>query len=99
MSIGTIHLKTTSFQQGVMGTCKPDIDFERYDLILGKQFLTHGFSEIAYEYYQKCTAGEYLLEVRISLNATTEAPNITYHALVPKIGHGEAVRREVLLQN
>ena len=90
---------TTAFQQWVSGNCLAPIDFGKYDLIIGKQFLTNGVSDIAYQYFRRCTPDIYLLEVRIALNATTEAPNVTYHTLIPKLAEQERVKVEVIIQN
>jgi hypothetical protein len=83
------------FQNYVTGTCIPDIDFNAYDLIIGKQALTSGNSLISYELTEDCKTSDMLLKVIFSQNETAEAPNLTYHALVSKLGNDQIVNVEV----
>lgn len=74
------------FDQLVSGECHPQINFFLYDLVIGKQGLTSGISSIEYELYESCEYGDVVLEVTFNQNATLIAPNLTYHALIPKLG-------------
>ncbi|MGV6945471.1 hypothetical protein [Sphingobacterium kyonggiense] len=78
------------FDELVTGSCVDKLDFEKYDLIIGKKQLSSGVERIDYDYSRDCM-GKYELKVKIKMNLTSEAPNITFHALVPKLGAGETV--------
>ena len=71
------------FDNLVTGTCMPQIDFDMYDLLIGKQALTNGLDQIIYA--ATACDGTVYLEVRFRLNATDIAPNVTYHSLLEKI--------------
>ena len=75
-------------------SCRPEIDFGTYDLVIGKKALSSGNSYIGYDLGYTCTRGELLLKVTFYQNLTTVAPNITYHALIPKLQDGERVKVE-----
>lgn len=79
------------------GDCSPQIDFETYDLIIGKQGLTNGFESIVYTATQDCNTNAVNLNVNITLDATTIAPNITYHRLVPKLTNPQATTVDVII--
>lgn len=73
------------FESLVTGTCIPDIDFLKYDLVVGKQGLTSGNVRIEYELTQDCEKSNLQLKVTFFQNITTEAPNLTYHAVIDKL--------------
>lgn len=82
----TVISSQSSFESLISGDCTPEnIDFSTYDLIVGKQGLTSGNTSIEYEMMKDCDPIKYSLKVIFNQNATTEAPNLTYHALVPKL--------------
>jgi hypothetical protein len=75
----------------VTGFCQPEIDFENYDLIIGRQQLTKGLEDISYTYVRACPTLRYELRVKFTLDDQTVSPTVTYHVLVPKIMENEAV--------
>lgn len=75
-------------------TCRPQIDFEMYDLIIGKKQLTSGNDSIQYEYIDNCITKK--LKVIFLQNETLIAANITYHALIPKLSVQESVEVELI---
>ena len=75
--------------------CSPEIDFIKYDLVIGKKGLPSGNTSIDYELGYTCNRGELLLQVTFNQNGYLEAPNITYHALIPKLSEGEYVSVEL----
>lgn len=88
----------TVFDNLVTGDCMPEIDFEAYDLLIGKKGLTNGFDSINYDGLLKnCDNGQLSLTVTFVLNDTDEAPNATYHALVPKLGVNEIVNVTIVV--
>ena len=86
----------SSFDSLVSGTCKPQIDFTKYDLVIGKKRLISGNQAITYELVRDCKTNRFMLTVTFIQNEATVAPNITYHALVPKLKSNETI--EVVLQ-
>ena len=94
----TIIRSQAVFDNLVTGDCMPQIDFDAYDLIIGKKGLTNGFQLIDYDGLVKnCDNGQLYLTVTFVLNATAEAPNATYHALVPKLEANEGVNVTVIV--
>jgi hypothetical protein len=85
----TIIKSQVDFDFFVTGSCMPpNIDFTTYDLIAGKQGLTSGNTSIDYAMVKECDPVRYSMTVTFNQNATTEAPNLTYHALAPKLEEG-----------
>ncbi|WP_298903036.1 hypothetical protein [uncultured Psychroserpens sp.] len=88
------------FDDLVTGNCMPQIDFTAYDLLIGKKGLTNGFDSIVYDGLVKnCENGQLSLAVTFTLNATAEAPNVTYHALVPKLGVNDIINVSLVTIN
>lgn len=88
----------TVFDNLVTGECTPQIDFDAYDLIIGKKGLTNGFQTIDYDGLTvNCDNGQLYLTVTFILNATAEAPNATYHALVPKLAADQLVNVTIVV--
>ena len=96
----TIIRSQAIFDELVTGNCMPQIDFTMYDLLIGKKGLTNGFDSIVYDGLVKnCDNGQLSLTVTFTLNATTEAPNATYHALVPKLEVNEIINVSLVTLN
>ena len=86
------------FEEMLMGEgCRPAIDFSKYDLLLGNKQLTSGNTSIEYLLLHTCKDSEFLLHVIFHQNITAEAPNITYHRLIPKLQPNESVKVEILI--
>jgi len=85
------------FAEFVTGSCQPTIDFAVYDLIIGKKGLTNGNTSIDYELIENCETGNENLIVTFNQNETTEAPNLTYHALIPKLGDEQELNVEIII--
>ena len=83
------------FDQRVSGTCHPQIDFATYDLIIGRSVVHSGGATATYIYRRLCNPGRLELRVVFTGGITNDAPTLTYHALVPKLGHTETLRVEV----
>lgn len=82
----TIIRSQSVFEAMVTGSCQPQIDFSTYDLVIGKRGLSNGNTSIDYTLVEDCETGDQVLMVTFHQNDTTEAPNLTYHALIPKLG-------------
>ena len=81
------------FENKVTGNCIPEIDFSSFDLVIGKKGLSSGNSSIDYKLTRDCS-NQITLIVTFNQSETMNAPNITYHALIPKLGDEETVNVE-----
>ncbi|MCB2408143.1 hypothetical protein [Hymenobacter lucidus] len=91
----TVIRSQVEFDQLVSGPCHPLIDFTTYDLVIGKKGLSSGNAGINYTFRRDCVTSKPMLHVEFRQGLTTEAPNITYHALVPKLNPGEQIGVEI----
>jgi hypothetical protein len=82
----------------VTGSCTPNIDFNTYSLIIGKKGITTGLRNINYTLLKDCPNNKSVLNVTLQTDLTLSAPNVTYHALVPKLSVGEQVEVNVVVQ-
>ena len=87
----------SDFDQQVSGDCQPEIDFETYDLVIGKAELPSGNDSIAYQYIDNCKANTFVLKVTFSQNETFIAQNLTYHQLVPKLRGNALIDVQIVL--
>ncbi|MDX1830531.1 MAG: hypothetical protein R3342_13405 [Lutibacter sp.] len=88
----------SKFDNLVTGSCIPVIDFNSYDLIIGKQGLNNGLVSIDYVLTRDCVTKKLELLVTFNTDLTNVAPNVTYHALIPKLGIEETVNVETLIK-
>lgn len=87
----------TEFDNQITGNCQPAIDFSIYDLVIGKKGLSNGNNSIDYELIKNCKTLNLILKVTFNQNETTEAPNLTYHALVSKLGDEQGLNTEIVI--
>ena len=87
------------FDALVFGTCTPTIDFDTYDLIIGKNGLRNGNISISYELIENCETNVLTLTVTFLQNVTLEAPNLTYHVLTAKIADVDGLEVEIIETN
>lgn len=80
-----------AYDSEVAGTCHPDIDFSRYDLVIGKQSSGNENDTILYDYRYACPKNEPTLTVDIIQYDVTKPDNVVYHAIVPKLGDEETL--------
>lgn len=85
------------FSEFVTGSCQSEIDFSTYDLVIGKKGLSSGNSSISYELIENCENGNQTLTVTFNQNETTEAPNLTYHALIPKLENEQELNVQIIV--
>ncbi|AVR44250.1 hypothetical protein C7S20_02665 [Christiangramia fulva] len=88
----------TEFEALNFGNCDPEIDFSKYDLIIGKYQLTTGNNSIDYDLVENCQTKNLILKIAFNQNETAEAPNVTYHALIPKLEIGQSISIEYAVQ-
>lgn len=84
-----------SFDSLILGNCKPIIDFSTYDLIVGEETLSSGIERIDYDFKPACNGVDGILTVTFIRNATTVAPTLTYHALIPKLASSETASVDI----
>lgn len=75
-------------------SCSPEIDFNKYSLLIGTKGLTRGCSSIDYQ-LKKITTGtkdSLFLNVTFQLNDATVAPNVTWNVLMPRQPEGIPVK-------
>jgi hypothetical protein len=75
----------------VTGSCHPEIDFSKYDLIIGKQTSANENDTIYYDLRKPCPEKKLTLNIEIVQSAVTRPDNVTYHALIPKLGDEETI--------
>ncbi len=79
----------------IIGSCHPQIDFEIFDLILGKQSLPNGIEVIRHAAIENCETNSVTLTITYTLDDTAQMPFVTYQILVPKLTNPEGTRVEV----
>jgi len=85
------------FSEFVDANCQSEVDFTTYDLIIGKKGLTNGLISIDYELIENCETENQNLTITFNLNETAEAPNVTYNALIPKLGENQELNVELIM--
>ncbi|NVO31277.1 hypothetical protein [Hymenobacter lapidiphilus] len=85
------------FDQQATGECHPQIDFAKYDLVIGQQLQMNGGASASatYDYQLNCSDASRVLRVLLKPGVTLDLRTYTYHALVPKLGPAETVKVEV----
>ena len=86
---GMIIRSKEEFDSKVSGICHPDIDFNLYDLVIGKQSTGNMVDTVLYDFGTDCPDDKLTLTVDIVQSAITTSDNVVYHALLPKLGDGE----------
>ena len=86
---GMIIRSKEEFDSKVSGICHPDIDFNLYDLVIGKQSTCNMVDTVLYDYGTDCPDAKLTLNVDIVQSDITTPDNVVYHALLPKLGNGE----------
>ena len=88
---GKIIRSKAEYDAQIIGPCHPDIDFSRYDLVIGSQSSSNEIDTIFYDYRSACPNNELTLTVDIIQSLTTRPDNVVYHALIPKLGDEETL--------
>ncbi len=66
------------------GSCKPNIDFNSYNLFIGKKALPSGNNSIQYDIQKLQGTKKLNIKITFYQNGAAVALNITYHILLPK---------------
>ncbi len=88
---GKIIRSKEVYDSEVSGPCHPDIDFSKYDLVIGKQSSGNWNDTIYYDYRTTCPNNEPTLTVDIIQSLLTIPDNVVYHAIIPKLGDEETL--------
>jgi len=88
---GKIIRSKEAYDSEVSGPCHPDIDFSKYDLVIGKQSSGNWNDTIYYDYRTTCPDNEPTLTVDIIQSLLTIPDNVVYHAIIPKLGDEETL--------
>lgn len=88
----TIIRSKEDYDSKVTGACHPDIDFSLYDLVIGKKTSSNQNDTILYDLRKTCPDKLLTLTVEIVQSGLTQPDNVTYHALIPKLGEKESLR-------
>ena len=88
---GKIIRSKEAYDTEVTGPCHPDIDFSKYDLVIGKQSSGNENDTILYDYRSACPNNELTLTVDIIQSDATRPDNVVYHAIIPKLGDEETL--------
>ncbi len=94
----TIIRSQEDFENKVSGSCIPKIDFALYDLVIGRKGLSSDNTSINYILTADC---KNVLKLRVIFNQSDalNAPTVTYHALVHKLGDEETIKVEFAYNN
>ena len=87
----TIIRSKATYDELVSGICHPEIDFSNYDLVIGKQATGNLNDTVYYDYRRVCPDMDLTLTIDVVTSAATQPSNITYHALIPKLGDEESI--------
>ncbi|MCU0333432.1 MAG: hypothetical protein MUF62_00125 [Chitinophagaceae bacterium] len=79
------------YQLLVKGSCTPVIDFDKYCLLIGKRQLQQGLQAISYQLYYHCPKNCYEVQVKLQQHLGMQAPNVTWHLLLPKLASAQTV--------
>jgi hypothetical protein len=88
----------TDFDNTIIRNCSPNIDFDIYDLVIGRKQFASGIDSIDYAIFKNCENN------RIDINATVtrldsdDAPEIVYSCLLPKLQLNEAVNVNFIIR-
>jgi hypothetical protein len=87
----TLIQTKADYDNQVSGTCHPEIDFDSYYLVIGKQSTPNEVDTIYYDYGISCPENELTLKVDIVQGAAAVPDNVVYHALIPKQKDGGTI--------
>ena len=81
-----------AYDSEVSGPCHPDIDFSKFDLVIGKQSSGNENDTILYDYRSACPNNEATLTIDIIQSLATRPDNVVYHAIIGKLGDEESLK-------
>jgi len=93
----TIIRSKSTYDTNVIGTCHPDIDFSKYDLVIGRQSTGNFNDTILYDYRRVCPNMDLSLIINVIQLDITMPSTVTYHALIPKLGDEESLNIQIIV--
>ena len=87
----TIIRSKNTYDNNVTGICHPEIDFSKYDLVIGSQSTGNFNDTILYDYRRVCPNMDLTLTIDVIQLYITMPSTVTYHALIPKLGDEESI--------
>ncbi len=87
------------FDLRIGGSCSPEVDWTSYDLVAGMKGLTNGLASINKSLVMDCHNNRLVLRITFNLNATTIAPIVSFHALIPKLRADESIFVELIVKS
>ena len=81
----------TEYNNTVTGVCQPDIDFNKYDLVIGVKQFPNGIGVITYEVSRNCQNNTIVINGFVPNVGTDDAPKIIYSCLLPKLQANESI--------
>lgn len=89
--ICTIIQNKADYDNKVSGTCHPEINFDLYYLVIGKQSTTKEVDTIYYDFGISCPENDLTLNIEIVQGDAAVPDNVVYHALIPKQENPEPI--------
>ncbi|HKK41994.1 MAG TPA: hypothetical protein VJ963_06270, partial [Bacteroidales bacterium] len=74
-----------AYDAEVSGECHPDINFDVYNLVIGRQVTDNINDTITYELKNTCPGNELMLTINLIQSPAAGPDTLTYHALVQKL--------------
>ena len=87
------------YNQNVEASCQPNVDWNNYDLIIGKQQLSNGLERIERNLVVNCSTNQLTLQFTFYLSITQIAPEITFDAMIPKMMDNQDLYVELIQIN
>lgn len=95
----TVIRSKEAYDHQVTGNCHPEIDFNLYDLVIGKQSLSTENDTITYNLKRQCSDNKLKLTIDMLQTDAAKPDIVVYHALIPKLGDEEGLSLEINVKN
>jgi hypothetical protein len=77
----------STYDAEVYGDCHPEINFDAYDLVIGRQVTDNLNDTITYEMKNTCPGNELMLTINLIQSPAAGPDTVTYHALIQKLDY------------
>ena len=95
----TVIRSKEDYDNQVSGTCHPEIDFSKYDLVIGKQSTGNFNDTVLFDLRRICPDKELTLTIDVIQLDITQPSTIVYHTLIPKLVDNETLNIFIKLEN
>ena len=79
----------SDYDRLITGTCDATINWNKYDLVIGKVGLSSGLATIKKQLVADCGSNRILLTFTINTNLAASAPFVTFDAIIPKLDNAD----------